>query len=85
LLEGVAAVVGAAIANQRRALDVHDGVLQALVVAHYSLGAGDVAAAAAAVRSAHEAARSLVDDLLGDAATQPLPGDLRRSRPASET
>jgi GAF domain-containing protein len=83
LLEGVAAVVGAAIANQRRALDVHDGVLQALVVAHYSLGTGDVDAASSAVRSAHEAARSLVDDLLGDAATQPLPGDLRRSRPAN--
>jgi GAF domain-containing protein len=83
LMEGAAALVGAAIANQRRALDVHDGVLQALVVAHYSLGTGDAAAAAAAIRAAHEAARSLVDDLLGDAATQPLPGDLRRSRPAN--
>jgi GAF domain-containing protein len=85
LMEGAAALVGAAIANQRRALDVHDGVLQALVVAHYSLGTGDADAAAAAIRAAHEAARSLVDDLLGDAATQPLPGDLRRSRPARET
>jgi GAF domain-containing protein len=85
LMEGAAALVGAAIANQRRALDVHDGVLQALVVAHYSLGTGDATAAAAAIRAAHEAARSLVDDLLGDAATQPLPGDLRRSRPARET
>jgi GAF domain-containing protein len=85
LLEGAAAVVGAAIANQRRALDVHDGVLQALVVAHYSLGGANVDAAAAAIRSAHEAARSLVDELLGDATTQPLPGDLRRSAPARET
>jgi two-component system sensor kinase FixL len=82
LLQGVAAIVGAAIANQRRALDVHDGVLQALVVAHYSLGTGDVNAAAAAVRAAHEAARALVDDLLGDATTKPLPGDLRRRAPA---
>jgi GAF domain-containing protein len=82
LTEGVAAIVGAAIANQRRALDVHDGVLQALVVAHYSLGAGDVDAAAAAVRAAHEEARSLVEDLLGPASTEPLPGDLRRRAPA---
>jgi GAF domain-containing protein len=82
LLQGVAAIVGAAIANQRRALDVHDGVLQALVVAHYSLGTGDLTAAATAVRAAHEAARTLVDDLLGDATTKPLPGDLRRRAPA---
>jgi GAF domain-containing protein len=82
LLQGVAAIVGAAIANHRRALDVHDGVLQALVVAHYSLGTGDVNAAATAVRAAHEAARSLVDDLLGDTKTKPLPGDLRRRAPA---
>jgi GAF domain-containing protein len=82
LVEGVAAIVGAAIANQRRALDVHDGVLQALVIAHYSLGTGDVEAAAEAVRAAHEEARSLVEDLLGPASTEPLPGDLRRARPA---
>jgi GAF domain-containing protein len=84
LIEGVAAVVGAAIANQRRALDVHDGVLQALVVAHYSLGAGDLDAAATAVRAAHEEARSLVEDLLGPASTEPLPGDLRRRAPAGD-
>lgn len=82
LVEGIAAIVGAAIANQRRALDVHDGVLQALVVAHYSLGAGDVDAAADAVRAAHNEARALVEHLLGDASTEPLPGDLRRARPA---
>jgi GAF domain-containing protein len=84
LVEGIAAIVGAAIANQRRALEVHDGVLQALVVAHYSLGAGDVDAAAAAVRAAHEGARSLVEHLLGDLSTEPLPGDLRRRAPAGE-
>lgn len=84
LVEGVAAIVGAAIANQRRALDVHDGVLQALVVAHYSLGAGDVDAAAEAVRAAHDGARSLVEHLLGDVSTEPLPGDLRRRAPAGE-
>jgi GAF domain-containing protein len=78
LLQAVAAIVGAAIANQRRALDVHDGVLQALVVAHYSLRAGDLAGAAEAVRAAHDSARSLVEGLLGDASIQPLPGDLRR-------
>jgi GAF domain-containing protein len=78
LVERIAAIVGAAIANQRRALDVHDGILQALVVAHYSLGAGDVDAAAGAVRAAHEEARSLVEHLLGDVNTEPLPGDLRR-------
>jgi hypothetical protein len=77
-VQGVAAIVGGAIANQRRALDVHDGVLQALVVAHYSLRAGDLAGAAEAVRAAHDGARSLVEDLLGDASIQPLPGDLRR-------
>jgi GAF domain-containing protein len=81
-VEGVAAIVGAAIANQRRALDVHDGVLQSLVVAHYSLGTGDADKAAEAIRSAHEGARSLVEELLGDVTTEPLPGDLRRAKPA---
>jgi GAF domain-containing protein len=61
LVQGVAAIVGGAIANQRRALDVHDGVLQSLVVAHYSLGAGDVSAAAEAIRAAHEEARALFE------------------------
>jgi GAF domain-containing protein len=82
LVEGVAAIVGAAIANQRRALDVHDGVLQSLVVAHYSLGTGDVEAAADAIRAAHEEARALVEELLGDITTEPLPGYLRRAKPA---
>jgi GAF domain-containing protein len=82
LVQGVAAIVGGAIANQRRALDVHDGVLQSLVVAHYSLGTGDVAAAADAIRAAHEGARALVEELLGDVTTEPLPGDLRRAKPA---
>jgi GAF domain-containing protein len=80
VVEGAAAVVGAAIANQRRALDVHDGVLQALVVAHYALGTGDTRAAADAVRTAHDSARSLVEELLGETGTEPLPGDLRRAR-----
>jgi GAF domain-containing protein len=82
LVQGVAAIVGGAIANQRRALDVHDGVLQSLVVAHYSLGTGDVDAAADAIRAAHEEARALVEELLGDVTTEPLPGDLRRAKPA---
>ena len=82
ILQGVAAVVGGAIANQRRALEVHDGVLQALVVAHYALATGDQAKAAAAIASAHEAARALVEELLGPASAEPLPGDLRRIRPA---
>jgi len=80
--KGVAAVVGAAIANQRRALEVHDGVLQALVVAHYALETGDADKAARAIRTAHDGARSLVEELLGPASTEPLPGDLRRARPA---
>jgi GAF domain-containing protein len=84
LLQGVAAIVGAAIANQRRALDVHDGVLQSLVVAHYSLGTGDTDAAAAAIRTAHEEARRLVEQLLGAAGTEPLPGDLRRRAAAGD-
>jgi len=78
VVQGAAAVVGAAIANQRRALDVHDGVLQALVVAHYALGSGDAGAAADAIRAAHESARRLVEELLGEAGSEPLPGDLRR-------
>jgi GAF domain-containing protein len=82
LLEGVAAIVGAALANQRRALEVHDGVLQSLVLAHYALDSGDVAAAGAAVHAAHDAARALVEALLGADDAQPLPGDLRRSAPA---
>jgi GAF domain-containing protein len=82
LVQGVAAIVGGAIANQRRALDVHDGILQSLVVAHYSLGTGDVNATAEAIRAAHEEARALVEELLGDVTTEPLPGDLRRAEPA---
>jgi GAF domain-containing protein len=84
IAKGVAAVVGAAIANQRRALEVHDGVLQALVVAHYALATGDPTKAATAIRTAHEGARSLVEELLGPSSTEPLPGDLRRRSPASE-
>jgi GAF domain-containing protein len=82
LVQGVAAIVGGAIANQRRALEVHDGVLQALVVAHYALGTGDATGAATAIRTAHEGARALVEDLLGPSSTEPLPGDLRRTSPA---
>lgn len=82
--KGVAAVVGAAIANQRRALEVHDGVLQALVVAHYALDTGDADRAARAIRTAHEGARALVEELLGPSSTEPLPGDLRRRAPATE-
>ena len=82
ITQAVAAVVGGAIANQRRALEVHDGVLQALVVAHYSLGSGDTERAAAAIRAAHDGARALVEELLGPTSTEPLPGDLRRIRPA---
>jgi GAF domain-containing protein len=78
VVERVAAVVGAAIANQRRALDIHDGVLQALVVAQYALDAGDSARAAAAIRTAQDHARRLVEELLGETTTEPLPGDLRR-------
>jgi HTH-type transcriptional regulator, bacterioopsin transcriptional activator and related proteins len=84
IAKGVAAVVGAAIANQRRALEVHDGVLQALVVAHYALDTGDAAKAARAIRAAHDGARSLVEELLGPSSTEPLPGDLRRRAPATE-
>ena len=84
LVEGAAAIVGAAIANQRRALDVHDGVLQALVVAHYSLESGDLRSAAVALRAAHDGARTLVEELLGDMSTEPLPGDLRRRAPTEE-
>jgi HTH-type transcriptional regulator, bacterioopsin transcriptional activator and related proteins len=84
ILQSVAAVVGGAIANQRRALEVHDGVLQALVVAHYALDTGDAGKAAAAIRTAHDGARSLVEELLGPSSTEPLPGDLRRRGPASE-
>ena len=84
IAKGVAAVVGAAIANQRRALEVHDGVLQALVVAHYALDTGDADKAARAIRTAHDGARSLVEELLGPSSTEPLPGDLRRRAPAAE-
>ncbi|TML05219.1 MAG: hypothetical protein E6G41_10470 [Actinobacteria bacterium] len=43
---------------------------------------GDVEAAAEAIRAAHEEARALVEELLGDITTEPLPGDLRRAKPA---
>jgi len=60
------------------------GVLQALVVAHYALDTGDADKAARAIRTAHDGARSLVEELLGPASTEPLPGDLRRRAPATE-
>jgi GAF domain-containing protein len=79
-LRGAAAVLSAAIARHRQALEMNDTVLQGLAVARYALARDDQALAEEAVGEALVRARALVSELLGGTveSAPALPGDLRR-------
>jgi signal transduction histidine kinase len=69
--------------RQRQALDIHDNVVQGLVMAKLSFELGETDAGMAAVDQTLAAARSFVTDLLGDPDIVDLRnGALRRSIPA---
>jgi signal transduction histidine kinase len=69
--------------RQRQALDIHDNVVQGLVMAKLSLELGETEAGMAAVDQTLAAARAFVTDLLGDPDIVDLRnGALRRSIPA---
>ena len=59
--------------GERYAAEVHDGVVQQLVVARYQLQAGDAAPAGASVDAALGAAKQIISDRMADV----RPGDLR--------
>jgi len=79
-LRGTAAVLSAAIARHRQALEMNDTVLQGLAVARYALARGDRELAEEAIGEALVRARALVSELLGGTveSAPALPGDLRR-------
>lgn len=66
--------------GRRQAQDLNDTVVQALVVAKYSLEREQPAVAARALETALAQARTMITDLLGDGEVQP--GQLRRDAPA---
>ena len=69
-------------ARERQALEINDGIVQALAVAEYRLAQGDHDKAREAVRESLEAARDIITDLLGEDPTVAIqPGDLRRQTP----
>ena len=63
-------------ADEQAATEVHDGVVQALVIATYELQRGNTPGAEAAVEEALAAAKAIISARLPD----PQPGDLRLSR-----
>jgi hypothetical protein len=62
--------------DERYAVEVHDRVVQALVLAHYQLATGEDAGHA--VNRALDGAKDIISSRLGDVA----PGDLRLEKPA---
>lgn len=78
-LAGMAQIVSAMIAHHRQALEIHDEVLQSLLVAHYAGRQGRPEATDLLERAIGRA-RTLIGEMLGD---DSLPGDLRIRRPAS--
>jgi signal transduction histidine kinase len=69
--------------RQRQALDIHDNVVQGLVMAKLSFELGETEAGLAAVDETLAAARAFVTDLLGDPDIVDLRnGAFRRSMPA---
>lgn len=65
--------------KQRQALEINDNVVQGLVVAKYSLAAGEVDRAKLAVEATLSSAKNIVGDLIGDEDRVLSPGDLVRS------
>jgi hypothetical protein len=75
-----AAALARARAARRRAREVNDNVVEALVLAVYALDRGDVARARETIDDALGPARGLISDLVGGETVEP--GDLRRETPA---
>ena len=65
--------------RQRRALEIHDNVVQGLVKAKMSYEFGQGAQALVEIEQTLEASRRIMSDLLGEAPKRPIkPGELRR-------
>ena len=81
LVSAVAVVLTSAIARHRQAIEINDELLQTLVLAHYAevQRRPDVADL---ITQAIGQTQALINTLLGAPAAPPLPGDLRRVRPA---
>ena len=73
-------------ANQRRALEINDDVVQSVSAAKLSLELERTGEAKAALEAALTAARKIVNDLLDDSGVEVAlgPGSLRRRRAAGE-
>ncbi len=70
--------------RRHQALEINDSVVQGLVAASYALELGDHEQAATHLAGTLAAARDMMDDLLDLVeGSQPAPGDLVRSAPAS--
>jgi GAF domain-containing protein len=79
--DAVATVLTGAIARHRQAVEINDEILQTLVLAQYAQRRGDEDAGRL-LEQAVAQTRELINELLGDRSTPPLPGDLRRARGA---
>ncbi|MEY2425314.1 MAG: hypothetical protein QOI61_886 [Actinomycetota bacterium] len=71
--------------KQRQALEIHDNIVQGLVIAETALALDEQAQSQAALESTLAAARQIISDLLGEVGSEVRlgPGDLRRSKAAS--
>lgn len=67
---------------RQRAMDVNDNVMQSLVLARYRM-ATDPEDARRSLTQAIAQCQRIVDELLGDHGTRPVPGSLRRDTPAT--
>ena len=71
--------------RERRALEIHDNLVQGLTAIHWALEAGAYEQAKDATRSTLAQAQAIIGDLLGDdpAAHAFAPGSLRRESAAA--
>lgn len=71
--------------KQRQALEIHDNIVQGLVIAETALALDEHEQSQAALESTLAAARQIISDLLGEAGSDVRlgPGGLRRSKAAS--
>ena len=71
--------------KQRQALEIHDNIVQGLVVAETALALDEHEQSQQALESTLVAARQIISDLLGEVGTEGRlgPGDLRRKKAAT--
>ena len=71
--------------RERRALEIHDNLVQGLTAIHWALEAGAYEQAKDTTRATLAQAQAIIGDLLGDdpAAGAFAPGSLRRGAPAA--